>query len=77
LSEHLTEQALGQEVLAWCNVCRRFTIHTVCRVAIGSKACKPDACQEHNARELTLQQKNRRDRLQRSRRNPKLFEDLS
>jgi hypothetical protein len=73
MSEHLSEQSIGQETLAWCNSCNRPTRRDVFRVAIGSKAGKPGPCKEHGASWLSKDQQKRRAETENARRNPTLF----
>ncbi len=76
MSEHLSGQAIGQTCTSWCHSCRRFTIHRVDRVAVGSHAGKPGPCLDpgHAPKpEVTKQQQRRRIEQRRREMNPLLF----
>jgi len=70
MSEHYPENAIGQDCVTWCQVCKRFTRHRLDRVAVASHAAKAGPCLEHGARvELTKAQTKRRE----SQRQKELF----
>jgi len=61
VSEHFSEQAIGESYLAWCTTCSRMTMHRMDRVTVTSHASKPGPCLEHGPRvELTKAQAQRR-----------------
>lgn len=60
MTEHLTESAIGTDVLAWCTKCKNYTLHRVDRVPVGHHAGKPGPCLEHTAQWLTTAQIARR-----------------
>ncbi len=70
MSEHFPENAIGEDCVTWCNVCKGFTRHRLDRVAVNSHAAKAGPCLEHGPRvELTKTQTKRRE----SQRQKELF----
>ena len=74
MSEHLMENSISLETLAWCNHCQRSTRHRVDRVAIGAHAGKPGPCLEHHAPEFTRAQERRLEKKRAEEMQPALFD---
>lgn len=65
MTEHNTRNT--ESVTAWCNACFRYTEHAVSDGRRGR-------CMEHQAPELSKKQQDNRQRLEKERRQPGLFE---
>ena len=66
MSHHYTRGT--ESVTRWCNTCSRRTQFAVSAGRLGR-------CTEHDAPELTQEQKRRREREAQRRQNPSLFPD--
>lgn len=71
MSEHYPKSAIGQEIYAWCDICRRDTKHMI--VAHTENAGRLGHCLEHNAQLLTRKQQARLRKETKERQNPRLF----